>query len=76
MHSPPIALEEYKLFLRDMGRLARDQLTFSDPGHPATLLQLARSIACVVWRNDAALPGRLLRSCPMAEDFLRVDQRS
>eukprot|EP00959_Pyramimonas_sp_CCMP1952_P132061 2761248-Pyramimonas_sp.AAC.1 len=72
MSSPPIASEGRELFLKEMARLARDQLVFADHRHPATPLQLARSIARAVWRSDIALADRLLRGHPLIEDFTQV----
>ncbi|CAK0855325.1 unnamed protein product, partial [Prorocentrum cordatum] len=67
--SPPSAFEAGKDFLKDMARLARDQLAFLDPRHPATLVQLARAITRVAWRNDILIADRLLRGHPLAKYF-------
>eukprot|EP00959_Pyramimonas_sp_CCMP1952_P351545 7365618-Pyramimonas_sp.AAC.1 len=50
--SPPYRLEHFKYLMKEAAREARDNDFRRRPHHPATLLQLARSMARVVWRQD------------------------
>eukprot|EP00959_Pyramimonas_sp_CCMP1952_P409395 8579837-Pyramimonas_sp.AAC.1 len=58
--------------MKEAAREARDNDFRQRPHHPPTLLQLARSMAGVAWRQDVKLAWRLLESHPIASDFIRV----
>eukprot|EP00959_Pyramimonas_sp_CCMP1952_P410136 8595643-Pyramimonas_sp.AAC.1 len=70
---PPRRLERYKELLQGASREARGVLMFRRPTDPRTLLLLARSIACAIWRRDVPAASRLLRSHAAAADFIYAE---
>ncbi|CAK0833918.1 unnamed protein product, partial [Prorocentrum cordatum] len=70
--SPPFQVELYKELMRIAGVETRDQLFKSRPNHPGALLQVARVVARVVWRQDKRLARKMLESHPMVEELLEI----
>eukprot|EP00959_Pyramimonas_sp_CCMP1952_P020815 438916-Pyramimonas_sp.AAC.1 len=63
--SPPFQVEFYKKLMGVAGAETRDQLFKSKPNHPRTLLQVARMVARVVWRQDKRLARKMLEPHPV-----------
>eukprot|EP00959_Pyramimonas_sp_CCMP1952_P386155 8093262-Pyramimonas_sp.AAC.1 len=70
--SPPFKLEHYKHLMRLAASEVRDSLFTDNPDSLDTLLQVARMISRVVWRQDVKLALRMLESHPRVRDHITV----